>query len=131
MEIGGSVGDRPTNAGEFFARAEQAAHRLMEVFVENHELARLAYRESMGLDPELERMVRTFYREIAEIEARNIRTAIELGMIREVDPLLVAYAHIGMVERVLLAIVETPADFPEPAKVVTEMMRIAFEGLRK
>ena len=131
MEIGGSVGDHPSDAGDFFARAERAAHHLMEVFLDNRELARLAYRESMGLDTELEAMVNRFYRDIADVEARNIQTAIDLGIIRPVNPLLVAYAHIGMVERVLLALVDAPGDFPPPKQVVGEMMQLAFEGLLK
>ncbi len=131
MEIGGAVGDAPENPLEFLLRAEAAAQRLMEIFVENYELARLAYRESMGMDPELESMVRNFYREIAEVEVRNIKTGIELGMIRDVDPMLVAYAHIGMVERVLLSIVESPEDFPDPKQVVRDMLRLAFEGIKK
>jgi len=103
----------------------------MRVFIENREMARLAYRESMGLDPELEKMIRGFYREIAEVEAANIRVGIDLGVFRDVDPLLVAYAHIGMVERVLLAMLEPDSGLPPPDTVVKEMMAIAFEGLRK
>jgi AcrR family transcriptional regulator len=130
-EIGGSVRGQSVTPENFFERAEQAAHELMRVIVDNHELARLAQRESMGLDPELEAMMRSFYRELAEVEADNIRTAMKLGLIRPVNPLIVAYAHIGMVERVVLAILEAPADFPPPAQVVREVMQLAFEGLRR
>ena len=131
-DIGGQVGDNAGNAAEFFQRAEAAALNLMEVFMENYALAKLAYRESMGLDAELEAMVSKFYREIAEVEANNIRTAQGLGIIRkDIDPLLVAYSHIGIVERVLLAIVESPQDFPAPRVVVGQMLQVAFEGLRR
>lgn len=131
MEIGGSIGSGAASPMDFFARAEQAAQRLMAVFMDNRELARLAYRESMGMDPELEAMVARFYREIAEVEAKNIQAAIDLGIVRNVSPLLVAYAHIGMVERVLLALVDSPEDFPDPKRVVGELMQLAFDGLRK
>jgi AcrR family transcriptional regulator len=130
MEIGGSVGES-TEPSDFFGRAEKAALELMTVFLENRQLARLAYREFMGLDPELERMLTAFYRQLAEIEARNLSRAMDLGLIRPVEPLLVAYAHIGMVERVLLAIVDAPDDFPEPRRAVAELMRMAMEGLRR
>lgn len=131
-DIGGDVGDNASDVPEFFQRAEAAAERLMEVFMENHELAKLAYRESMGLDAELEAMVSRFYREIADVEANNIRAAQGLGIIRDdIDPLLVAYSHIGIVERVLLALVESPNDFPAPKTVVAQMLQVAFEGLRR
>ena len=131
-DIGSSVGasEPAEDPLGFFARAETAAHELMSIFLDNRELVRLAYRESMGLDPHLEGMLRDFFREIAEVEARNIQFAIELGIIRKVDPLLVAYAHIGIVERVLLAMLDAPDDFPPPDQVVKEMLQLAFEGLR-
>ncbi len=128
-EIGSEVSQ--SSELDFFSRAEKGAHELMRIFLENRDLARLAYRESMGLDPKLEEMVRAFYRDIAEVEARNIRRGIELGLFRDVHPLLVAYAHIGMVERVLLALLDEAEDLPDPDRVVREMMQIAFDGLRK
>lgn len=131
-EIGGSVaalapGEDPL---AFMARAEAAALRLMGIFQDNRALARLAYRESMGMDPGLEAMIRDFYRETAEIEARNIVFAQKLGLLRACDPMLTAYAHIGMVERVLLTMLDAPEQFPPPLDVVRQIMRLAFEGLR-
>lgn len=129
-DIGSSVGDMSSNPLEFFSKAEQAANELMTIFMENRELARLAYRESMGLDPKLAEMIAGFYREIAEVEARNIQVAIDMGIFRKVNPTLVAYAHIGTVERVLLALVDDPDQFPDQATVVREMIQLSFEGLR-
>src|SRR5687767_1610496 len=95
QDIAGSVGDTAREGLDFLAEAERAAQKLLRVFLDNRELARLAYRESMGLDPELERLVRGFYRELAEACAANIRLGMELGIIRPVEPLLGAYALIG------------------------------------
>ena len=114
---------------DLLADLERAGHELMRVFLENRELVRLAYRESMGLDRELEAMVRAFYREAAEMQARNIRIGIDLGVFRPVEPLLVAYAHIGMIERVLLALLEDEAGLPRPDQIVRQMIDLAFEGL--
>ena len=129
-DIGASVAREVHTPSEFFARCEQAAQELVRVFIEHHKLARLTYRESMSLDPELERLLRDFYRDLARVEADNIRAGIELGLFRAVDPLICAYAHIGMVERVALALLHEPAP-PEPKQVVRELLSIAFEGLRK
>ena len=93
----------------------------MRVFLEHHKLARLTYRESMSLDPELERLLRDFYRDLARVEADNIRVGIELGIFRSVDPMICAYAHIGMVERVALALLHEPSP-PEPRVVVRELL---------
>jgi AcrR family transcriptional regulator len=113
----------------FLARGEAAALRLMELFQANRDLARLAARESMGMDPALEAMIRDFYREVAEIEATNIRVAQRLGLLRPCDPLLAAYAHIGMVERVLFAMLESPELFPPPRELVQQMIQLAYQGL--
>jgi AcrR family transcriptional regulator len=114
----------------FIKRTEDAALKLMEIFQDNRALARLAYRESMGMDPALDTMLREFYRETAEIDANNIRAAQQLGILRPCDPMLAAYAHIGMVERVLLTMLETPEIFPEPRELIRQMIRLAYEGMR-
>jgi AcrR family transcriptional regulator len=129
-DIGASVAREVHTAQDFFARAEQAAHELLRVFIDHFALARLAYRESMSLDAELERMLRDFYRDLARVEAENVRRGIELGLFRPVDPLVCAYAHIGMVERVALGLL-TEKHPPDPRHVVRELLSIAFEGLRK
>ena len=130
LEIAGSVRRTPRAGLDFVAEAERAAGELMRVFLENRELARLAHRESMGLDAELEKMVQGFYRELADLEAKNIRLGIELGLVRDdVDPLLVGYAHIGMVERALLQLLDDPGSLPPPDEFVRQMVRLAFQGL--
>ncbi len=128
-DIGASVAREVNNVQDFYTRAEQAALRLLNVFVEHHAVARLAYRESASLDPTLEQMVRDFYRQIATVEAENIRLGIRLGIFREVDPMVCAYAHIGMVERVALGLLREPSA-PPPADVARQLLAIAYEGLR-
>jgi AcrR family transcriptional regulator len=111
-------------------RAERAADRLVDLVQENGALARLVWRESMGMDRALEAMLRDFYRETAEIEAKNIRLAQSIGLLRDCDPLLTAFAHIGMVERVLFTMLDAPDLLPDRRTLVREMMRLAYEGLR-
>jgi hypothetical protein len=83
----------------------------------------------MGKDPALEQMLRDFYRGTAEIEARNIRVGQELGILRACDPIVAAYAHIGMVERVLLTLLESPEAFPDPPEVIRQLIQLAYVGL--
>lgn len=120
----------PPNPLTFFDRAVEGARQLMEVVGNNRPLARMAYRESMGLDPELSKLMRDFYAEIAELEANNIRVAMQLGVVRECDPTLTAYIHIGMAERIVLELIEHPEDFPPVEEVVNQLMFIGYEGIR-
>jgi AcrR family transcriptional regulator len=129
-DIGASVAHEVHTPEQFFQRCEKAAKELLRVFRDHYSLARLAYRESMSLDAALERMLREFYRDLARVEADNIRLGIELGLFRPVDPLVCAYAHIGMVERVALGLL-TEQKPPPPEHVVRELLSIAFEGLRR
>ncbi len=130
-DIGSSIAATSASPMDLFERAERGARELTQVFLDNRELARLAYRESMGLDPELERMIADFYREIAQVAAHNLQVAIDLGLIRPVHPLVTAYAQMGMVERVLMAMADDPAAYPDPDEVVRELMRLSWEGLRR
>src|SRR5262249_1510284 len=130
QDIGVSAVKEVRTPEEFYQRCEQAAGELLRVFRDHYSLARLAYRESMGLDVTLERILRDFYRDLARVEADNIRLGIRLGLFRSVDPLVCAYAHIGMVERVAFGLLSEPSP-PAPEHVVRELLAIAFEGLRK
>ncbi len=130
-DVGSSVAREVRSADEFLARAEQAALEMLRIFAANRQLARLAYRESMGLDDRLEQMIRDFYRDIAQVEADNIRRGIELGMFRPVNPLVCAYAHIGMIERVLLQSLHRDSGLPAPELVVRELLSLAYDGVRK
>jgi hypothetical protein len=85
----------------------------------------------MGLDEELEHMVRGFYRRLAEVEAENIRVGTDLGLFRkDIDPMVAAYAHIGLVERVLLEAV-FDRGFPAVPDLVKQLMILAYSGLRR
>jgi AcrR family transcriptional regulator len=118
-------------AEDFFTRLERAARRLARLFSENRDLVRLTYRESMGMDEKLEKMVRNFYRQMAQVEAENVRLGVKLGLFREdVHPLLAAYAHIGMVERVLLQWVSDRA-FPEVPDLVHQLIELAYRGMQR
>ena len=76
-------------------------------------------------------MLREFYRDLARVEADNIRLGIELGLFRPVDPLdlrLRAHRHGGAGG----ARAFSPSrSRPRREHVVRELLSIAFEGLRK
>lgn len=128
-DIGRTLASGSGDEAAFFAQANRALSELVRVFFENREVARLTARESMGFDPEVEALLRDFYREIADVHADNIRRGIAIGVFRPVDPLLAAYAHIGMLERVVLASFD--GELPADAAVLSrELMSLAFEGLR-
>jgi len=130
-EVGLSVQRDVTSPAEYFERLEDAARRLAAIFRENRDLVRLTYREAMSMDPELERTVRNFYRRFAQVEADNVRRGIELGLFRDdLDPLIVAYAHIGMVERVLLQWV-FDRTFPSEPNLPSQLVQLAYRGLAR
>ncbi len=128
--IGLSVAKQVSTPADYFDRVTHATTEILRVFSEHRALAKLAYRESMGIDRRLERMLRDFYRGIAEVEAENIRLGIKLGIFREVDPLVCAYAHIGMIERVALALYAEEPTVP-PEALARQLLSIGYEGLRR
>ncbi|MCA9668239.1 MAG: TetR/AcrR family transcriptional regulator [Myxococcales bacterium] len=129
--IGAEVARDVNTRRDYYERVEDAARKLAQLFRENRDLVRLVYRESMGMDERLEQMVRTFYRQLAAVEADNVRLGVELGLFRDdIDPALVAYAHIGMVERVLLESL-FDRDFPKLPDLVAQIVELAYSGLRR
>jgi AcrR family transcriptional regulator len=127
----GVVVQEPTGSPtEFVERTRRNARQLIRVLTENRQLTRMAFREAAGLDARLTELWRRFYREIAEVEAQNLEFGIQLGVVRPCHALLQAYVHIGMVERVMLELLEHPEDFPATDQLVDEMLRAGYEGLR-
>jgi AcrR family transcriptional regulator len=115
---------------EYFERVKTGAVNLMTMLQDNRQLARLAYREALGVDEQLTELLRTFYREIADLEVRNLELGMQLGIVRPCAPLVVAYMHIGLVERVILEMLDRPEDFPAVEIIVEELMRAGYEGVR-
>ncbi len=115
---------------EYFDRVKSGAVNLMRMLQDNRQLARLAYREALGVDEQLTLLLRSFYSEIAGLEAKNLEIGMQLGIVRPCAPLVTAYTHIGMVERVILEMLERPEDFPPVEVIVEELMRAGYEGVR-
>ncbi len=115
---------------DYVERTRTNARNLIRVLTENRQLTRMAYGEAAGLDARLTELWRKFYREIAEVESQNLEFGIQLGVVRPCHALLQAYVHIGMVERVMLELIEHPEDFPPTEQLVDEMLRAGYEGLR-
>lgn len=124
------VTEQTPSPAEYFDRVRKGAVGLLEMLQQNRQLARLAYRESLGVDEQLTALLKSFYREIAEVEVKNLELAMQLGVIRRCHPLVVAYMHIGLVERVILEMLERPDDFPPIEQIVDELLRTGYEGLR-
>jgi len=130
-EVLRSVSEDVTTFGELVQRVKVAGERLAVFFAENRGLVRLAYRESMGLDERLEQIERDFFRGLATAQAQNVKLAIDLGIVREeVNPLVAAYAHIGMVERLLQQAL-FDRQFPGVPDLVQQIIEHAFLGLRR
>ncbi len=124
------VTEQTPSPAEYFDKVRSGAVGLLEMVQQNRQLARLAYRESLGVDEELTAMLQRFYREIAEAEVKNLELAMQLGVVRRCHPLVIAYMHIGLVERVVLEMLERPDDFPPVQQIVDELLRTGYEGLR-
>ena len=126
-----SVAAQITSSEDYLARMARASRQLARVFRDNRDLVRLTFRESMGLDEQLESMVREFYREMARLEAENVELGVRLGLLRpDLDPTLTAYAHIGMVERVLMQWL-FDRSFPEIHDLVDKLVSLAYQGMER
>jgi AcrR family transcriptional regulator len=130
-QVGQSVSQQVSNQADFLSRVTQAAQELARIFSENRDLVRLAYRNAMGIDEEMENRARQFYHRLAQLEAENIRVGIQLGLFRkDLNLLVAAYAHIGMGERLLLQGL-FDRSFPQDVDLVKELLLLAYSGLMR
>jgi AcrR family transcriptional regulator len=132
LETVRGIGPSATSADDFRSRHLAAGLTLARHFDENAKIARVALREStQSGDPLTSELVSQFYRDIADAAAANVRRGIELDLFRPVEPLVVAYMHIGMVERVVVAMLEDQTRFPAREEVVRQVISVAYDGIRK
>ena len=107
--------------------------RVFGTLVENRELARLLLREAVGIDAEVDQKLADFYGRIESLIVRAVTTGIEMGLVRECDPAIVARCVLGAAKEVVHhAFVENdPRMVPslDARRVGRELIAFTLKGL--
>jgi AcrR family transcriptional regulator len=107
--------------------------RVFGTLLEKREVARLLLREAVGLDAEFDQKLTDFYGRIESLIVRAVTTGIELGLVREVSPHIVARCILGAAKEVVHhAFVENDPQAIESTgvkKLGRELIAFTLKGL--
>lgn len=104
--------------------------RVVDVVFDNHHLAVLAFRETIGLDAEVDRKLHALYGFLHEMVEGALEKGVRVGLIRAVNERIVSTAAIGAIKEVFyqyLVIDNEPT--PDRAAVAGALFDFCLKGL--
>ena len=101
-----------------------------EYIVHDRPLAMLLLSAGHTPDAEAAERLDQFYGEVRDLLRRALESGMELGLLRKVEPRLVAAAMLGLIRGVIEQIITQP-DPPTVDFVVSEMLMVALRGVLK
>lgn len=109
----------------------QNLHSLLVVLMEHRDRASILLRQAVGLDHDFDQKLSSFYGQLRDLLKSSLLIGMELGLVRQLNPDVVASCIIGSVKEVLAtALLEgggrLPADVPV---VVDEILSYNLRGV--
>jgi AcrR family transcriptional regulator len=104
--------------------------RLAPLVLEHPELARLYLQEARGPAVGARAPIRALQAVIDASAVRLTRAVLARGLIRDLDPVVVAYVVVGAIERLVLLSLEEPNAQRDAAQVVDTLIAIVLDGVR-
>ena len=101
-----------------------------EYIVNDRALAMLLLSAGHTPDAEAAERLDQFFAEVRDLLRRALESGMELGLLRKVEPQLVAAAMLGLIRGVIEQIITQP-DPPTVDAVVSEMLMVALRGVLK
>lgn len=118
---------RTTDAGA--ETAGRFARRIATLLYENRELARIIMMETHNPDPEIRKIIKEFYQYIYQQTEMGLALGMQLGLVRRLDPKIVAVALVGMIEQVIAEAIDA-REQPDIEKIINEIIELQNKGIR-
>ncbi len=118
---------RTTDAGA--ETAGRFARRVATLLYENRELARIIMMETHNPDPEIRKIIKEFYQYIYQQTEMGLVLGMQLGLVRRLDPKIVAVALVGMIEQVIAEAIDA-REQPDIEKIINEIIELQNKGIR-
>lgn len=118
---------RTTDAGA--ETAGRFARRVATLLYENRELARIIMMETHNPDPEIRKIIKEFYQYIYQQTEMGLVLGMQLGLVRRLDPKIVAVALVGMIEQVIAEAIDS-REQPDIEKIISEVIELQNKGIR-
>jgi len=103
---------------------------VFEYIVGDRPLAMLLLSAGHTPDAEAAERLDQFFGEVRDLLRRALESGMDIGLLRKVDPRLVAAAMLGLIRGVIEQIITQP-DPPAVDVVVSEMLMVALRGVLK
>jgi AcrR family transcriptional regulator len=103
---------------------------VFRTLVENRETARLLLREAVGIDAEFDQKLNDFYGRLESLIVRAVTTGIEMGLVRQLDPKVVARCILGAAKEVVHdAFVQNDPEKVDVQRLGRELIAFTLKGL--
>jgi AcrR family transcriptional regulator len=120
---------RARDAAELSRAYEGLAMGLLPVAFQYPDAIRLYLQESRSPGVGARAPLRAMSDQIAESAVRLTETAVEHGLLRVEDPRISAFAVVGAIEHLLLAVIQGRLELP-PQRIVATLINLVIDGLR-
>ncbi len=104
--------------------------RLLEILLEDPNLAQILTRTSMGIDPDFDQKLGEFYGAVTDLIQRALVKGQSMGLIRKHNPDLVAQFIVGGIRQAIVS-ARVGRDAVPISEFVDEIVRYNLEGLLK
>ena len=114
--------DTSPDAPPLAAQILVSVRRVLGAFREDRALARLILREAVGIDEETDKKLDDFYQHLHAWLQRSLENGQELGFVRPIDTVNVAWCILGSVKQLLWNVIDEPdAELDRVGRVLLEL----------
>jgi len=103
--------------------------RVFDALLRNRDLTRILLREAVGLDAGFDRKLDEFYKRLAGLIERSLRSGREMGIVREVDLRVAPLMILGALKQVLDHSLIEPGSLPDAPALAREFLAVVIHGV--
>jgi AcrR family transcriptional regulator len=87
--------------------------RVVRVLLEDHATTKILLTDALGVDPEFDRKLLSFYEEMSAMLGRTLRDGQKLGIVRTGDARLMSWLAMGALKEVMFQMVQRGVEYDE------------------
>jgi len=104
----------PSDASRSVAeQVRDNVQRVVRVLLEDHATTKILLSDALGVDPEFDRKLLSFYEEMSTMLGRTLRDGQKLGIVRAGDARLMSWLAMGALKEVMFQMVRRGVAFDE------------------
>ena len=103
--------------------------RVFELVLSEADLTQILLSHASTPDPDLQKRLADFYREVADMIEGSLRQGIAMNLVRPCNTRLTAYAMIGGVKEVVLQLTSSEEQKPTVEQLVHQLLEFSMAGI--